>query len=106
MSRFMRLLVLFDLPTTTAADKRHYLAFRKFLLGDGYDMLQYSVYSRITRNRDDAGAHLRRLKLNLPPDGQVRGLLVTEKQYAQMYVLLGKRTVSETEVGDSDILVL
>lgn len=57
-NRTMRILVLFDLPTATPAERRDYMQFRKFLIRDGYDMLQYSVYSRITANHDDANSFI------------------------------------------------
>jgi CRISPR-associated protein Cas2 len=47
----MRLLVFFDLPMVTKAEKRAYVQFRKFLLNDGYDMIQWSVYGRILNGR-------------------------------------------------------
>lgn len=106
MSRAMRILVLFDLPTNTAADKKEYLAFRKFLLASGYDMLQYSVYCRITRNHDDAKKYMNQLRCHLPSEGQVRALLLTEKQYSQMWILLGTPTLAEKEVRDKELLVL
>lgn len=62
----MRILVFFDLPTITKADKRAYTLFRRFLLQDGYDMLQWSVYSRIVNGEDDAKKHQQRLVKNLP----------------------------------------
>jgi CRISPR-associated protein Cas2 len=102
----MRLLVLFDLPTATKQDRKNYMQFRKFLISDGYDMLQFSVYSRIAKNRDDIDMHVYRLKNSLPPKGQVRALAVTEKQYAQMIVLLGTLTVSEEKLADRELLVL
>ena len=39
----MRMLVFFDLPVTTKADRKAYAQFRKFLVNDGCDMLQFSV---------------------------------------------------------------
>ena len=41
--RYMRLLVFFDLPVDTAAQKKSYRVFRKWLIGEGYLMLQQSV---------------------------------------------------------------
>ena len=38
--RYMRMLVLFDLPVVTKAERRAYTLFRRFLLNDGYDMIQ------------------------------------------------------------------
>ena len=46
----MRVAVFFDLPTNTKAERRAATQFRKFLLDDGFDMLQYSVYARLCPN--------------------------------------------------------
>lgn len=102
----MRILIFFDLPTLTTIEKKEYTMFRKFLLRSGYDMLQYSVYARITRSRDDAQRMIVQVKQNLPPKGQVRALLITEKQYASMQILLGKPTIAEQEVKCKELLVL
>jgi CRISPR-associated protein Cas2 len=91
----MRLLVLYDLPVDTKESKRIYARFRKFLLRDGYDMLQYSVYARICNGQDAVNVRLAVLKLNLPPEGSVRTMQVTEKQYTSMGVLVGKKTEKE-----------
>ena len=47
--RYMRVIVFFDLPTVTKKDKKIAAEFRKFLLQDGYYMLQWSVYSRVCK---------------------------------------------------------
>ena len=64
--RYMRLIVFFDLPTVTKAEKRAYTVFRRFLLQDGYDMIQWSVYGRMVNGFDDAEKHLKRLSASLP----------------------------------------
>ncbi|MEQ1556824.1 MAG: CRISPR-associated endonuclease Cas2, partial [Gallionella sp.] len=87
--RFMRLLVLFDLPVVSKADRRAYTLFRRFLLNDGYDMIQFSIYGRIVNGNDALDKHMKRLVNNLPPDGSVRCLSVTEKQYAGMKLFVG-----------------
>lgn len=102
----MRIIIFFDLPTGTALERKEYTWFRRFLLQAGYDMLQYSVYVRIAGSRDDAKRMIVRVKQNLPPAGQVRALLVTEKQYASMQILLGKPTVAEQEVKCEELVVL
>lgn len=104
-NRFMRILVFFDLPMLNKKEKRAYSRFRRFLINDGYDMLQLSVYSRITRNHDDANKHLQRLKSNLPPEGSIRAMIVTEKQYASMHILLGTRTFSEEQFATQELLL-
>ena len=53
----MRMLVFFDLPVVTAKEKKDAAKFRKFLLKDGYNMVQWSVYSRICNGMDAVLIH-------------------------------------------------
>lgn len=101
----MRILVFFDLPTLTKADKRAYTLFRRFLLQDGYDMLQWSVYSRIVNGEDDVKKHQKKLVSNLPKKGSVRCMKVSEKQYAAMEILVGTVTVQEEKVSLQQVLL-
>ena len=101
----MRLMVFFDLPTVSRADKRAYTVFRRFLLQDGYDMLQWSVYARIINGEDDAQKHQQRLVANLPKKGSVRCMKVSEKQYAAMEILVGTLTVQEEKVALQQLLL-
>jgi CRISPR-associated protein Cas2 len=103
--RYMRLLVFFDLPMVTKAEKRAYVQFRKFLLNDGYDMIQWSVYGRILNGVDAEKKHLARLAENLPPEGSVRSMTVTEKQYAGMRLLVGLPLFQEKKVSASQMLL-
>ncbi len=106
INRNMRVLVLFDLPTATKTERREYAKFRKFLIKDGYDMLQFSVYSRITQNHDDANKHIERLNRNLPPKGSIRVLKITEKQYSSMLIMLGTKTATERFLTPRDFIEL
>lgn len=94
----MRILVFFDLPVVTASEKKVAAKFRRFLLKDGYHMVQWSVYSRICNGTDSIETHKARLKQNLPKKGSIRVLTLTEKQYESIEVLLGERTFDD----DSD----
>lgn len=105
-NRFMRIIVMFDLPTATTEDKREYLHFRTGLIKLGFDMLQYSVYSRITRNNDDARKYINKVKSILPPVGSVRVLQVTEKQYSGMIIMLGDKTPTENLLNTEDLIEL
>lgn len=102
----MRIIVMFDLPTATTEDKREYMHFRKDLIKLGFDMLQYSVYSRITRNNDDARKYINKVKSILPPVGSVRVLQVTEKQYSGMIIMLGDKTLTENLLNTEDLIEL
>jgi CRISPR-associated protein Cas2 len=97
------MLVFFDLPVVTRAERRAYTQFRRFLLNDGYDMIQFSVYGRILNGRDAESKHLNRVVENLPPEGSVRALTVTEKQFATMRILVGMPLFQETRVGASQL---
>ena len=67
---FMRALVLFDLPTETKINRGNATRFRNYLLHDGFTMLQYSIYSRLCPDRDNANTHLERVKSMLLMKGQ------------------------------------
>jgi len=103
--RHMRLLVLFDLPVVTRAERRAYTVFRRFLLNDGYDMIQFSVYGRILNGTDAEQKHFKRLVDNLPPEGSVRCLSVTEKQFAGMKLLVGLPLFQEKAVKANQMLL-
>lgn len=95
----MRIIVFFDLPVVKKKERKIYSQFRRFLLNDGYDMVQFSVYSRLCNGTDMTEKHLKRLNESLPEKGSVRCLTVTEKQYGDMKFLVGKPTVKERKVN-------
>ena len=90
MNRFMRILVFFDLPVKTAPERREATKFRNFLIKDGYHMIQFSVYARVCNGVDAVEKHRARLKRCLPDNGSIRMLVITEKQYEGIDILLGK----------------
>lgn len=104
--RIMRLLVMFDLPTGNKAERRSYSAFRKFLIEDGYQMEQFSIYSRVTLSQESARSHLERLRDNLPPAGEVTVLQLTEKQYSSRQILVStSSTAKPIDIGTQMTLV-
>ncbi len=103
MSDFMRLLVFFDIPVKTAEERKSATAFRKWLLNDGYYMIQYSVYGRLCNTLENAQDHERRLKPHIPQEGSVRSMIVTEKQYSTMSILCGIRHKKEKPMKENQI---
>ena len=95
----MRILVLFDLPITTLENKRSYRIFRKYLLKNGFMMMQESVYCKIPLNPIAAEAIIKKVKMNLPQEGLVQLLTVTERQFSRMEVLVGE---AHNDVLNSD----
>lgn len=88
--RFMWVVVLFDLPVETVAERRAYAQFRKRLLKDGFTMLQYSVYARHSSSEENAQVHINRMQYWVPDDGEVRILTITDKQFERMQIFWGK----------------
>ncbi|MEZ7910464.1 MAG: CRISPR-associated endonuclease Cas2 [Propionivibrio sp.] len=101
----MRLLVFFDLPTVTKVEKRAYVQFRRFLINDGYDMIQWSVYARLLNGADAQEKHLKRLVDALPPAGSVRCMTVTEKQFTGIRLLVGLPLFQEKKVNADQMLL-
>ena len=61
----------------------------KFLQRDGFTRMQYSVYARHSSSKENAEVHVGRIKGNLPPDGEVRIITITDKQFERMSVFWG-----------------
>jgi CRISPR-associated protein Cas2 len=91
--------VLFDLPVVSKAQRKRATQFRKFLLDDGYIMMQYSVYARPCNGPETVTKHAARLLDNLPTEGQVRSMQITDAQYQRMSIFVGKKTEKEEKGG-------
>lgn len=103
--RYMRVLVFFDLPTETIADKRAYRLFRKALIRNGFVMLQQSVYCRLLINANAGKAAMETVRKNKPPEGLVQMLTITEKQFADIEYLVG-RNRSDVISTDERVIIL
>ncbi len=89
--RIMLVFVFVDLPTETKKERKSYAVFRKKLLNDGFTMFQFSIYLRHCASRENAQVHINRVKKNLPPNGHVGVLCVTDKQFGNMELFIGKK---------------
>lgn len=101
----MWLIVLFDLPTDTKKARKDYTLFRKKLLNDGFGMMQYSVYYRHCASDENATVHFNRVKAFLPPEGEVRLIRITDKQYGKIQVYYGKKR-KPTEAAPTQLQLL
>ena len=86
---------MFDLPVKTKQQRRQASQFRTFLIRDGYHMVQLSVYARICNGRDSVETHRKRILAALPSDGSVRMLVITERQYNTIELLIGSPNFSD-----------
>lgn len=87
----MWIIVLFDLPTDTKIARKEYTTFRKNLLDEGFSMMQYSVYYRHCASRENLAVHAKRIESYVPPNGEVRVMEMTDKQFGMMKIYYGKR---------------
>ena len=104
--KIMRMLCMFDLPVETEEQRRAYKIFRKNLIQEGFVMIQYSIYVRICPSREYANRLENRIKKGIPQEGNVRLLCVTEKQYADMKLLVGSRQTAETAIGTERLIII
>ncbi|MCZ2101787.1 MAG: CRISPR-associated endonuclease Cas2 [Chitinophagales bacterium] len=84
--QIMWVFVHFDLPTETKKDRKAYAKFRKYLLDDGFNMMQFSIYVRHCSSRENAAVHKKRVKSQLPPKGHVIVFDITDAQFGKMEI--------------------
>jgi CRISPR-associated protein Cas2 len=87
--RNMWIMVLFDLPTETKKERRDAAKFRKELQEDGFNMFQFSIYTRFCQSQENAEVHTNRVKKMLPEKGHVGIFAITDKQFGRMEIFHG-----------------
>lgn len=98
MSRFMRLMVFFDLPVKTKSERAEATKFRNYLIKDGFYMIQLSLYGRLCNTYESALMHEGRVAQKAPKRGSVRSMIVTEKQYGSINILAGTKKKKEHKI--------
>lgn len=97
--RYMRIMVMFDLPVIKSEEKREYRKFKRFLEKQGYIMIQESVYSKLALNGSIVKVLENALIKHKPKYGFVLYFTLTENQYSSMKFLVGDLT---TDIVDSE----
>lgn len=95
----MRIVVFFDLPVITASQRKTYRTFRKYLVKNGFLMMQESVYCKLAQNSSVGETIIENIRKNRPSEGLVQVLKVTEKQYGKMEYIVGE---SSNEILNTD----
>lgn len=85
--RFMRIMVLFDLPVETPLQRHNYGKFRRYLIKNGFMMMQESVYVKLALNQNTAAAIIDALKKNKPPEGLFRFCLLPKNSFQKLRYL-------------------
>jgi CRISPR-associated protein Cas2 len=89
--RPMRLIVMFDLPSSTAAEKRSAHRFRMGLLDAGFGMLQFSIYHRLLPGKEAAEPYKKTLIPLIPQGGSVHFLMISDRQFASILTFFGRK---------------
>lgn len=97
--RYMRVIVMFDLPTVSSLERREYTVFRKYLVKTGFMMMQESVYCKLVQNQTAADLLIDNIKKNKPAKGIIQVMKITEKQYSKIEYIVGEH---KSEIIDSD----
>ena len=97
--RIMWVLVFFDLPTETPAERKIYSIFRKKILKDGFQMFQFSIYMRHCSSRENADVHIKRVKTILPEKGHIGIMCITDKQFGMMEIFHGHKPTKTKAPG-------
>jgi len=82
---------MFDLPVGSKKERKAATDFRNFLLDQGFEMSQFSVYLRFCSGKEQTEVFARRIKLNLPMEGKVHILCFTDKQYENLICFRGRK---------------
>lgn len=89
--RIMWIFCLFDLPTNTKPQRKRATDFRKRLIEDGFEMMQFSVYKRHCGSVESCEVHAKRIKQWLPREGKVSILRFTDKQFGDIETFIGEK---------------
>ena len=82
---------MFDLPVMTREQSRAATRFREFLLDEGFEKSQFSVYARFCNGKEQFEAYMRRIEANLPDSGDIHILTFTDRQYENIVRFSGQR---------------
>ena len=103
--RFIMLVLFFDLPVIKASQRKVYTRFVKDIKKLGFYMLQESVYIRMCIDPQNAESVINKVRKFSPGEGSVMILTVTEKQFAQMDILVGEVT-TDIITSDERLIIL
>ena len=102
--RIMWLYVMFDLPVGTRSERKAATRFRQFLLDRGFEMAQFSVYLRFASSKEAAETFISQIEAVQPGGGKIHIVTITDKQYANARIFLGKKRELRSEFPDQFLL--
>ena len=91
------MIVVFDLPVIEKEERKEATKFRNFLLDNGFGMIQYSIYTKLFSGKDSCEKYYRMIRENLPPEGKVDIITITDKQYGNIISYKSAETVQKKQ---------
>ena len=82
--RLLWMQVIFDLPVIEPKQRKDATDFRNRLLDLGFSMVQFSVYMRHIKDKEQSETFLKNISISVPHKGSVQVLVFTDKQYEQI----------------------
>lgn len=98
--RLMWIFVMFDLPVGTKKQMRDATKFREYLLDEGFEMSQFSIYARFCSGKESYEAQLARIERNLPERGEIHVLCFTDRQYENIVRFSSQRRKKQRKNPD------
>lgn len=89
--RVMWVITLFDLPVLTKQERKDSGNFRKFLLKQGFQMAQLSVYMKFCRDKTQADRLAISISQAVPDRGKLDIIMLTDKQYENIITFHGQK---------------
>ncbi len=89
---------MFDMPTDTKKARKKYRHLRSRILKEGYLMMQYSIYIRSFHSYEAALNGKKKIKDFIATNmlkGKIRLIVFTDKQFANMDIIVGTKTEDE-----------
>lgn len=88
--RIMWIFAFFDLPVMTKKERKIASKFRQYLLDLGFNMVQFSVYSRACPSQEKVSSLIKKVSHRLPKQGKVDLMTITDKQFGNIVSFRGK----------------
>ena len=73
--------------------KKRAQKFRQYLLDEGFQMAQFSVYLKLSGDRGQMDRLFDRVARNVPNEGRVHCIGITDKQFGKIRTFSGKKMV-------------
>ena len=89
MNRSNVLVVIFDLHTITADERREYRSFRKYLISNGFSFVQESVYVKLIKNTESTFREVNLISYEAPKEGNVIVIPMSLNDFKNIHFIRG-----------------